>query len=73
MDLTEEELMSANSSNMFVYHSSNLSSAKKSVEFLSMLLFHINSPSEVLIRDDLLQSRRNLCIGHKIKEYMPYT
>ena len=39
---------------------SNLSSLTKSVIFLSKLPFHISSPSEVQIRDDPFQSRRNL-------------
>ena len=61
--------MSASSSKMFADHTNNLSSSKKSVVFLSMLLFDINSSSEVLIRDDPLQSRRHLRSKHsKIKK-----
>ena len=56
--------MSAKSSDMLVDHVSNLSSSKKSVLFVSMLLIRINSPSEVLTRDGPLQRRRNLRINH---------
>ena len=42
---------------------------KKSVVFLRGLLFRIDSSSEVLIRDDLLQGRRYQRIKHlKIRE-----
>ena len=62
--------MNASCSKMLVDHTSYLSSSKKSVVFLSVLLFH--SPKEELIRDDPLQSRRNRRINHlKIREYMP--
>ena len=44
--------------------SASLSSSKKSVVFLSMLLFNINSSSELLIRDHPLHGRRHLRIKH---------
>ena len=56
--------MSANSSKMLVDHISNLSASKKPIEFLSIPLFDIRSSSEVLVRDDPLQSRRHLRIKH---------
>ena len=57
--------MSTSSSNMFVHHISNVSPSKNSVVFLSMLLFHINSSPEVLIRDD--PSSKHTLSSHQAK------
>ena len=65
--------MSASDPEMFVDHANNLSSLKKSVLCLSFVLFLDDCPYEVRVRDDHLQSRRNLRIKHlKVRESTPF-
>ena len=64
--------MCSSHSEVFVDHTSNLSSTEKSVLHLRLLLLQTDSLLEERVRDDLLQSRRDLRIEHlKIRESMP--